>query len=265
METVRKGALCWERYRRIPVAHGFTTRPGGLSTGVLSSLNLGIHRGDDPETVLENYRILGQAMGFDPRHLVLSKQIHSDIVYTATEKDTGAGLYREELPPCDALITCTPGVGLAVFSADCVPILLWDPETGAVGAAHAGWRGTAARIAGKTAEKMAAQFGCKPRNIRAAIGPHIGPCCFQTDGDVPEAMEKAYGRRAQEAAARKDGKYYVDLTLLNRFALLDAGVTEIGASALCTACNPELFWSHRKTGNHRGSQAGIILCEGVKK
>ena len=262
MEIIRKGNLCWERSQEIPVPHGFTTRPGGVSTGYLSSLNLGIHRGDTPENVRENYRLLGQAMGFAPDRLVLTRQIHSDIVYVATEKDTG--IFREDMPPCDALITCTPGVGLAVFTADCVPVLLWDPETGAVGAAHAGWRGTAAGIAGKTALKMVSEFGCKPENIRSAIGPHIGKCCFQTDFDVPDAMKKAYGSRAREAITQKGEKYYVDLTKLNWFSLQDAGVREIDESTLCTACDPELFWSHRKVGGNRGSQAGIILCKGER-
>lgn len=265
MELVRVGALQMERAPEIKTPHCFPTRLGGVSTGDLAFLNLGIHRGDTIENVLENYRILGQAVGFDPHKLVLSRQIHSDTVLAVDAEDAGAGLYGPELPPCDALITCTPGLGLAVFSADCVPILLWDPETGAVGAAHAGWRGTAAKIAGKTAEKMCSLYGCKPENIRAAIGPHIGQCCFQTDSDVKDAMREAFGSAAEKAIISKENKYYVNLTELNRQALEEVHVTAVTASPLCTACHPELFWSHRAVGDRRGSQGGIILCkEGVK-
>ena len=223
-----------------------------------------MHRGDDPAAVEENYHILCDALGCTANQLVLTHQIHSDIVRKVSGADA-AGLDHHNYPPCDALITNTPGVGLVVFTADCTPLLLHDPVTGAVGAAHAGWRGTAADIGGKTVETMCREFGCRPENIRAAIGPNIGPCHFQTDSDVPEAMVKAFGPEA-EAYIRKDGsKYYVNLKEINALALRRAGVRHIEISEACTMCRPDRFWSHRFTGGDRGSQGAIILCkEGVQ-
>ena len=245
--------------------HCFTTRFGGVSTGYLASLNIGIHRGDEWENVLENYNILGRAVGFDPNKLVLSHQTHTDTVLRVGAAECGAGLYGQELPECDALITNEPGVGLAVFTADCTPILLHDPVTGAVGAVHAGWRGTAADIAGKTVAAMTREFGCDPANIRAAIGPNIGPCCFATDADVPNAMVEALGRSALSLIRSRGGKYYVDLKRMNARFLTNAGVGGIEISDACTACENHRFWSHRITKGLRGSQGAIIVCKEGKK
>lgn len=245
----------------IAVPHGFTTRLGGVSTGALYSLNLGTSRGDDPENVLENYRRLGQALGFDPHCAVLSRQVHSDAVYTVTGQDRGAGLYGPPLPPCDALITGCPGIALVVFTADCTPILLYDPVTGAVGAAHAGWRGTAADIAGKTVNAMVSRFGSRPENIRAAIGPNIGPCHFETHGDVPQALLSAFGPEMEDYIRPDGEKYYVDLKAVNRWLLLRAGVRQVDVSDCCTVCQSRRFWSHRVTGGNRGSQGAVIVCK----
>lgn len=172
-----------------------------MSRGRLESLNIGLHRGDAPENVLENYRILGAALGFAPEDTVLTKQVHGDVVLRVGRKDRGTGLFVPQETPCDGLITNEPGVALVIFTADCTPILFHDPVTGAVGAVHAGWRGTAAQIGARAVEAMAAAYGCKPENIRAAIGPNIGKCCFETHGDVPQAMEAALGRAVAPISA----------------------------------------------------------------
>ena len=138
----------------ISVPHCFTTRFGGVSRGYLDSMNIGIRRGDVWENVLKNYEILGEALGFDVRKVVLSHQTHTDTVFRVGRQEWGAGLYAPELAEGDALVTNEPGTALVIFTADCTPILLHDPVTGAVGAAHAGWRGTAAAIAAKTVETM---------------------------------------------------------------------------------------------------------------
>lgn len=214
-------------------AHCFSTRFGGVSEGALASLNLGTHRGDRPENVLENYARLGRA-------------------------DCGRGLQREAEHGVDGLVTNEPGVALTIFSADCTPVLLFDPVARAIGAAHAGWRGTAAGIAARAVEAMQREFGCRPENIRAAIGPCIGPCCFETDADVPDAMRAALGSEAGQAIRPAGAKFYVDLKRLNAIWLRRAGVTCIDISADCTACQPQRFWSHRRVGNARGSLAAII-------
>ena len=132
--TQKKGTLEYLTAENIPVPHGFTTRYGGVSTGSQASLNLAFGRGDSMENVEENLRRLGQAMGFDPEKLVMTRQIHSDIVRVVTDKDC-AGFCHRDYPECDALVTATPGVSLLVFTADCTPLLFFDPVTGAVGAA----------------------------------------------------------------------------------------------------------------------------------
>ena len=246
----------------IDTPHCFSTRFGGVSEGALASLNLGVHRGDKPANVLENYRRLSEAVGFDPKRTVFTKQIHSDIIERVGVSDCGRGLIVPVENGCDGLVTNEPEVVLTVFSADCTPVLLYDPVAKAVGAVHAGWRGTAAAIVEKAVERMAAEFGSKPDNIRAAIGPCISQCCFETDRDVPEAMLNAFGDAAKEAIRETGSKYYVNLKALNVLALTRAGVRQIDIATECTACEPNRFWSHRRVGNARGSLAAMILLRG---
>lgn len=240
-------------------AHCFSTRFGGVSEGVLASLNLGVHRGDRPANVWENYRRLGAAVGFDPKNTVFTKQVHSDIVQRVGRQDCGRGLVYPVGTACDGLVTNEPDVALTVFSADCTPVLLYDPVAQAVGAAHAGWRGTAAGIAARTVEAMQREFGCRPQDIRAAIGPCISQCCFETDADVPQAMRSALGEEAECAIRPSGEKYYVNLKKLNALWLARAGVTQIDIADDCTACQPQRFWSHRRVGNSRGSLAAVIM------
>ena len=245
----------------IAVPHCFSTKLGGVSKGDLASLNLGIHRGDSPRNVVENYRILGDALGYELGDLVFTRQTHTDIVRRVDRSNAGEGLFFPVEPECDALVTNTPGLTLAVFTADCTPILLHDPVTGAVGAVHAGWRGTVAGIAGKTVDEMVSAYGCDRANIVAAIGPNIGPCCFETGADVPEALRSCLGCEAEEFIRPVGEKYYVNLKGANRRILERAGVKRIDQSAACTACRPDRFWSHRKVGNRRGSMAALIRRE----
>ena len=196
-----------------------------------------------------------------PENLVLTRQIHSDIVRRVGRAEAGAGLFRPDLEGCDGLITNEPGIGLVAFAADCTPVLLWDPETGAVGAVHAGWRGTANRIAAKAVRAMTDAFGTRPEHLRAAIGPNIGPCCFETDADVPEAILASVGPAAKPwIRVRPGGKFDVDLKSVNRLILEQAGVRHIDVSTDCTACRPDRFWSHRRVGAARGAQGAVIVC-----
>ena len=246
----------------ISVTHAFTTRIGGVSKAPFDSLNLGLHRGDDDACVAENRRRLAEALDFDLDRLVLTHQTHSDIVRVVGKHD-GVGFDHHLYPESDGIITNEPGVALWVFTADCTPVLLWDPVTGAVGAVHAGWRGTASQIGAKAVEKMVAAFGCEPKNIRAAIGPNIGFCCFETDADVPEAMVKAFGDEAKPFIRQKGEKYYVNLKALNALALRRVGVENIAVAEECTACQSHRFWSHRVTRGIRGSQGAVIVCKEV--
>ena len=261
VRTVKQGQLEYLRADGITASHCFTTRLGGVSQGSLSSLNIGIHRGDQRENVLKNYEILGNALDFNSKNLVLSHQTHTDIVLRVGTAQAGAGLFAPELPECDGLITNEPGIALAVFTADCTPVLLHDPITGAVGAVHAGWRGTAASIAGKAVEAMVREFGSDPSQLRAAIGPNIGVCCFETDSDVPKAMAETFGEEAKPFIFSKENKYYVNLKEINALVLRKAGVRNIEISTECTVCQCHRFWSHRVTKGDRGSQGAIIVCK----
>ena len=263
INTLKNGTMEYLVAEGIGVPHCFTTRLGGVSTGTLESLNIGMHRGDTEENVAENYGILGKTIGFDPKNLVLTWQIHTDVVRRVTKADH-AGFDHRGYPQCDGLITNDPGTALVVFTADCTPILFHDPVSGAVGACHAGWRGTAADIAGKTVAAMCREFGCLPGNVSAAIGPNLGACCFETDADVPEAMAETFGPAVWEYIRPIGNKFYVNLKAINALALRRAGVNHIEISTDCTRCNPHKYWSHRFHGPTRGSQGAIILCKEAK-
>ena len=262
VQTIKKGTLEYLAAEGIAVPHCFTTRHGGVSSGSQSSLNLAVGRGDTMENVEQNLRILGAALDFDPEKLVMTHQIHSDIVRVVTEADC-SGLCHRSYPSCDGLVTNTPGIALLIFTADCTPLLFHDPVTGAVGAAHAGWRGTARNIGGRVVEAMVREFGCKPENIRAAIGPNIGQCHFETGEDVPEALLETFGPEAETYIEKRGEKYFPDLKAINALALRRAGVTEIEISTDCTYCRPDRFWSHRVTKGERGSQGALIVCREV--
>ena len=262
--TNKVGKLEYLTAEGIAVPHCFTTRFGGVSEGYLASLNLGIHRGDEPENVRKNYEILGEALGFDIEDLVFTRQTHTNIVRVVDGSNCGEGLERDVVPECDALVTNTPGVVLAAFTADCTPILLHDPVTGAVGVVHAGWRGTVADIAGNAVRAMAESFGSRPEDIRAAIGPNIGVCCFETHADVPDAVRAVLGEEAKAFIVPAGEKFRVDLKGVNAALLRRCGVRDIEISCDCTACQPDRFWSHRRVGNDRGSLAAIIVREGER-
>ena len=248
-----------------PLPHGFSTRPGGVSPAPWDSLNLGPSRGDEMENVRENYRRFCAVLGTDPERAVLSQQTHTANVRRVTAEDAGKGLSRpRDYRDVDALITDVPGLALTVFSADCGVILLHDPVHQAVGAVHAGWRGCAAGILERTVQAMTAAFSTEPAGLLAALGPCIGPCCFESDADVPQAMRAALGADAEPFLSWRAPKWHIDLAGLNRQWLLRAGLRpeHIEVSGLCTACRPELFWSHRKMGERRGVQAAMIALPG---
>jgi hypothetical protein len=246
---------------RLTAVHGFTTRLGGVSEGVYASLNLGVNRGDDKAAVRENYRRIMAALGIAPGKLVFSHQVHKADIRPVTSADCG-DIFDAVPYEADGLITNEKGLALIIFTADCIPILLEDTVTGAVGAVHAGWRGTALGIAREAVSAMAREYGSDPKNIRAAIGPGIGRCCFETGAEVPEAMTALLGARALEFINTNGEKSMVDLKAINHAVLISAGVKleNIDVSPECTKCSHEKYWSHRYTGGVRGSQASIIKC-----
>ncbi len=247
--------------------HGFSTRAGGVSTGCWASLNLGVSRGDDPAHVRENYRRFCAAVGADCASVVLANQVHGDKVRVVTSADCAQGLYGHRAYEADGLITDVPGAALVVFSADCIPVLLYDPVREVVAAAHAGWMGTALGIVTRAVEKMTSVYGCDPASILAAIGPGISQCCFETHADVPDAMTAALGAGAPDyVQTLGGGKYKVDLKGLNALRLRRAGLlpAHISIDPDCTVCHPEKYWSHRVHRDQRGSQAAVIQLKAAR-
>jgi len=242
--------------------HGFSTRLGGVSEGRFASLNFQKNgpEPDDWENVLENYRRFCAALGTDVRDVVRSKQVHKDTVRHVTAADRGKGLFAPRDYTADALVTDEPGLNLMVFSADCTIWLLYDPVTRSIGAVHAGWRGTALDLPAKAAAAMGRLFGARPEHIRAAVGAGIGPCCFETHDDVPEAMRAAFGPGVEAYIAPRDGKWTVDLKEINAWRLRESGIQagHLDVCPLCTACRTDLYWSHRRSGDRRGVQGAVI-------
>ena len=245
------------------VCHAFTTRLGGVSPAPFDSLNFFERNGDTPENVSANYRLLGEAAGLDLSRAVGNRQVHGDAVKLIREADAGRLAYDARPYDADALLTDVPDLPLVAFSADCCTVLLCDPVRRCAGAVHAGWKGTALGVVYRAAWTMAEAYGSDPADIRAALGPSIGACCFETDGDVPEAVLRGFGDDAGRFIERRGDKFHVDLKGLNRAWLLRAGLTEsrVETHPDCTACRLDRYWSHRKLGARRGGQIAVIALE----
>lgn len=243
----------------------FTTRMGGVSRGRYASMNMGFLNGDKRENVLENYRRIFDILGLDHKKAVLSHQTHTDNIRIVTKEDIGKGIVRDrDYTDIDGLITNVKGVALVTQFADCVPLIFYDPVEKIVATSHAGWRGTVAEIGFKTVEKMAKEFGSDPKNIKAAIGPSIGKCCYEVDDAVANPLKEIkYLNLEKVLFSKTNGKFQLDLREANRQILLKAGVKNenICVSDLCTCCHSEYFHSHRATMGNRGNLAAIVALK----
>lgn len=245
------------------VKHGFSTRKGGVSTGIFSSMNLNFKRGDDPDAVLENYRRMAAALNMRVDDMVLSDQTHTTNVRVITEEDRGKGILRpQDYSDVDGMITNVPGIVLVTSYADCVPLYFVDPVRKAIGLSHSGWKGTVGHIGQKTVWKMHEVYGSEPKDIVAAIGPSICQSCYEVSDDVAEAFRANF--TADEVADilldKGNGKYQLDLWKANWYVLTDAGILpeHLSVTDLCTACHPDLLWSHRKTNGQRGGLSAFL-------
>ncbi len=245
------------------VRHGFSTRLGGVSEGSFSSMNLSFTRGDEDDCVRENFHRFCTAMGTDSRNVVISAQEHHTVIYNATAADRGRGVTRERgYTDIDGLLTDEPDVVLCTQYADCVPLFFVDPIKRVVGTSHSGWKGTVARIGAVTVDRMCRDYGCKREDILAAIGPSIGPCCFEVDEPVYTAFT-ALPFFDDSCFRNRGEKFDINLWEINYRILREAGVGEdhITVTDLCTKCHPDLFWSHRVLGKERGSLASFIAIK----
>ena len=252
--------------RETGLQHGFSTRKGGVSKEHLASLNLSFSVEDAKENVLENFRRIGECFGKTPEDFVLSKQSHETKVLKVGTKDRGKGITKDrDYEGIDALITDEKGIILSCFSADCVPILFYDPIHKAVGACHSGWRGTKGKILQNVVEEMRKHFSSNPAEILIAIGPSICKEQYVVSEDLALSFLEDYPDLGEDTASpiqriSKD-KFQLDLWDLNRRIALDCGIKEehISISGYCTMENPELFFSHRYSQGRRGLQ-GAFIC-----
>lgn len=245
------------------VSQGFSTRYGGVSQGMYSSMNFTFARGDNPEHVRENYRRMAEALGVDEARMVLSYQTHTVNVRKIMPEDAGKGICKErEYTDVDGLITNVPGITLVTFYADCVPLYFLDPVHKAIGLSHSGWRGTRNRMGQVTIDAMSREYGTKPEDVIACIGPSICQDCFEVGEEVAEEFRQAFERRYWEQLYDKkpDGKYQLDLWKANEIILKEAGVRpeRIQVTDICTHCNPNHMFSHRTHGNDRENLAAFL-------
>lgn len=245
------------------LVQGFSTRIGGVSEGYLSSMNLSFSRGDREENVRENFRRIADAIGFAPEDLVFSQQTHTTNVRVVDERDRGKGFSRPlDYTDVDGLVTNVPGLVLATFYADCVPLYFVDPVKRAIGLSHSGWRGTVHKIGKMTVQTMADCYGSRPENILAVIGPSICQQCYEVTGDVIREFQRFYRAECQDQLyyRKENGRYQLNLWRANEIVMEEAGILpgHIYTTDLCTCCNPGLLYSHRASGGKRGNLAAFL-------
>ena len=254
--------ITFDLFSRAGLTHGFSTRVGGVSSGIYKSMNLSFNRGDDEACVVENHKRFAEAVGYDYEKTVMSDQIHKTDIAHVTEKDSGF-YSRKGITGMDGLITDVPGVPLMTFYADCVPLFFYDPVKKVVAAAHSGWRGTVAGIGRVMVDKLVGDNGCKREDVLAVVGPSICGNCYEVSSDVVDGFSDAYGKDMANSISSPhgDGKFLVDLWEANRYVLKSAGIKDehIQVSGICTYHNPELMISHRETDGKRGNMAGVVV------
>jgi polyphenol oxidase len=237
----------------------FTTRTGGASAGEAATMNFSFKRKDEPDNVRENYRLICLVAGFAPDSLAISRQVHGIYVHEVTDEEVGRGVFDDYVNvEADGLMTRKPGIALVKHTADCVPVYILDTKTPAISMVHAGWRGTVDGIAGEAIKRMAQAYGTQPQDCMAAIGPSIGPCCFEVGRDVADAFDSRFpGRGILDCSGALPR---VNLWQCNALQLLDMGVPEdnIAISGICTSCNTGTFYSHRKEKGRTGAMAAIM-------
>lgn len=281
-----KDSAIIEKSDKFKYSHGFSTRLGGVSEGIYASLNLGMNRGDDKDKVIKNWDLFLDACGINNRSFVCGNQIHGNNVHIATKDDLRPAYGPGQLIDADGYVTSEKDVPLAIFTADCVPVLLEDSVNNVIGCVHSGWRSTVADIEGEAIKKMLS-LGASCENIRIAIGPAIDKCCFEVGGEVIEAVINLIGFEAacNLADIKKDNvqvplseyfkslnnadsfskidmsyKYMLDLRGVVKTRFMQLGVYEesIELVGSCTMCNPDRYYSHRYTNGSRGSLACCI-------
>lgn len=244
------------------LAHGISTRSGGVSKAPFATLNMALHTGDSPADVWENRRLFAEVLQVDAERLVTPRQVHGDDVHVVCASDVGMGArcYDASVLTVDALLTNMPGIPLMLCFADCVPLLFFDPVRRVAAVAHAGWKGTAAGIGQKTVLRMQESFGSRPQDVLAGIGPSIGACCFEVGEEVAQTFRMAFCDKPQILSRSSAGNVTVDLWMANRLQLEAAGLLpeHIDSADVCTKCSAEQFYSYRQAQGKTGRFAAWI-------
>lgn len=250
-----------EKAQKFKYPHGFSTRFGGVSDGIFTSLNLGMNRGDDTDKVIKNWDIFLNECGINQKDFVCGNQVHKNNVHIASPADLRPAFGPGELIEADGYVTDYSNVPLSVFTADCVPVLLEDSIKGVIGCVHSGWRSTVADIEGEVVNKMTS-LGSFPSDILVAIGPAIDKCCFEVGPEVIEAVINLIGSDAANILydSKPNGKYMLDLRGVVKKRFMQLGIPEDNIELVggCTMCNPDKYFSHRYSNGKRGSLACII-------
>ncbi|NLO89347.1 MAG: peptidoglycan editing factor PgeF [Clostridia bacterium] len=262
----RKGAL---EYFEIEFPHPgiargiFTTRKGGVSSPPFDSLNMALHVGDEKEKVLFNRKMVSEALDIPLGDFTSGEQVHGDKVVVVTKEHRGRGGHdlKDAIPGTDALITGERDVALTAYFADCVPIYILCPQDRKIGIVHAGWKGTALGIAGKTVKTMKEAFGIKERDCMAFIGPSIGPCCYTVGENVFMQFSHRFGK-SRDGFFKElfQGQWSLDLWSANKLDLISSGLKpqNIFISGLCTCCCGDLFFSYRREKGNTGRMAAVF-------
>lgn len=246
------------------VKHLFTTRFGGVSQGIFSTMNLSFTRGDEKEAVYENYRRIAKVMECDMEDMVCSHQTHTANIRKVTAADRGKGLTcPQDFEDIDGLVTSEKGICLALFFADCVPVYFADPVKKVIGLAHSGWKGTVSRISREMVRLMVEDYGCMEKDIVVAIGPSICQECYEVSEDVATAFEEAFGGAKEDGIllpGKAQGKYQLGLWQAVERTLLESGILKenITVTDVCTCCNPEILFSHRASNGKRGNLGAFL-------
>lgn len=265
------------------VKHLFTTRTGGVSEGIFSSMNLNFNRGDDPVRVKENYARIGKILDITPDDMVLSMQTHTTNIRRVYMEDAGKGVVKPiDYKDVDGLVTDVKGIALVTSYADCVPLYFVDRAKHAIGLAHSGWKGTAAGMGACMVDKMKEEFGSSPKDIVAAVGPSICRDCYEVSGEVADVFTELFaddkelideitdygyrsgygrGNTCVTEPGKEAGKYQLDLWLANLLILRKAGIPleNIEVTDICTCHNPDYLFSHRASQGKRGNLSAFLM------
>lgn len=239
------------------LVHAFTTRLGGNSPEPLNWFNLGRHwpTEDSRQDAMQNRARLCKALGLNSDKLTVPGQQHTTNIYVV---NAATAEHTQRLPDLDGAATNEPGYPVLLHFADCVPVMTYDRKQKVICVMHAGWKGTAGGIVTKGVALLKDKWNSRPEDIIGAVGPAIGSCCYPTGDDVADKLAKTV-RNPERLIHREDGQPRPDLKAINAMQLLEAGVCEVDVTAWCTACRPDIFYSHRQSGGKTGRQ-GAIAC-----